>query len=285
MRIANARMEKAALRRSLVSIALVVVGWMAHAERASAGGPIGILVLKEHGVGNQALAQPYLDRFAELAARRNGWPGAKGKYVTNRPAAETFIEDENPHYAILSLPAFLAMREPHHLEVIGKVEVSLVGGRRYHVISKSAKKLEGCKGKTLASDHADDPRFIDRVVAGGDFTLADFHLLATQRPLQTIKAVATDQADCALVDDAQVAQLEHLEGVDGIESVWKSDELPPMPVVAFPAVAEPERKTFQKSLESLCDDEAKAACAEVGIEDLKACDVKPYAEVVAAYGK
>ncbi|MGH3131215.1 MAG: PhnD/SsuA/transferrin family substrate-binding protein, partial [Gaiellaceae bacterium] len=237
------------------------------------------------GVGNQALAQPYLDRMVALAAKQNGWTGVNGKYFTNRAAAAAFIKAETPHYGILSLPAFLALRGTHQLEVIGKVEVSLAGGRRYYLISKTADDLTGCKGRALATDHADDVRFIDTVVLGGAAKLADFTLVPTRRPLQTIRAVLTGQAVCALIDDAQKDQLDHLRSKDGVHTVWESAELPPMPVVAFPAAPEAERTTFKKKLDGVCEDDGKMACVEVGIDDLSGADAGDYATVVAAYGE
>lgn len=246
---------------------------------------VPIVVLKEHGVGNQALAQPYLDRMLSLAAKQNGWAGANGKYFTSRGAAAPFIKSAQPHYGILSLPVFLAMRGPYKLEVIGRVTVSLAGGRRYFLISKTAKGLNACKGGTLATDHADDPRFIDAIVFDGAAKLADFTLVQTQRPLQTIKAVMTGDALCALIDDAQKDQLDHLQDKDGVHTVWESDELPPMPVVAFPSAPTTERERFKRNLGRVCDDEGKAACAEVGIEDLTDADSGQYAEIVRAYGK
>jgi hypothetical protein len=246
---------------------------------------VPIVVLKEHGVGNQALAQPYLDRMVALSAKQNGWAGATGKYFTSRSAADAFIKSAKPHYGILSLPAFLAMREPYKLDVIGRVTVSLAGGRRYYLVSKTAKNLDGCKGQTLATDHADDPRFIDRIVFDGDATLADFTLVPTQRPLQTIKAVMTGTAVCALIDDAQKDQLDHLQDKDGLHTMWESDELPPMPVVAFPNAPAAERQRFRRNLDKLCDDEGKSACAEVGIDDLTGTDDSPYKEIVRSYGK
>ena len=252
----------------------------------AADGPVSIVVLKEHGVGNQALAQPYLDRMVTLAAKQNGWPGgANGKYFTSRSVADAFIKSAHPHYGILSLPAFLAMREPYHLDVIGKVAVSLAGGRRYYLISKTADDLNGCKGKTLATDHADDPRFIDKVVFGRQVALADFTMVPTQRPLQTIKEVLTDKAQCALIDDAQKDQLEHLQDKDGAHVVWASAELPPMPVVAFADAPAAERKQFKHNLDAVCSDEGKSACAEVGIDDLTGADDDEYAAIVRAYGK
>jgi hypothetical protein len=246
---------------------------------------VWILVVKEHGVGSPTAVQPYLDRFVAIAAERNGWGDAKGQYYNNRSAAEAFIQMHHPHYGIFSLPAFLALQAQYKLEVIGQVAVSLAGGRQYYLISKTAADLAGCKGRVVASDHADDARFIERVVAGRNFTLADFTVGETQRPLQTIKKVINGEAVCALVDDAQLAELPHLEGADGLHAVWKSEELPPMVVSAFPAASADERERFQENLAKLCEEDARSACAEVGIVSLKAATARAYAAVIAAYGQ
>jgi len=245
--------------------------------------PVGILVLKEHGVSGAAYAQPYVDKLMGIAAQINGWSGAKGQYLTSRASADAFVRANAPHYGILSLAAFLALREKYHLQVIGQVEVPLVGGQQYYLISSKAADLAGCKGQTLATDHADDLRFVERVVAAGSFTLKDFNLVQTQRPLQTIKKVIAGEALCALVDDAQLAELPHIEGVDGVHAVWKSAELPPMAVVAFPSAPAPEREAFQASLGKLCDDDGESVCAEVGMKALRAASDKDYGAVVAAY--
>lgn len=259
--------------------------WLATAGAARAEEPIRIFVLREHGVTAVSLAQPYLDRFVALAAAQNGWRSAQGSYLTSRTAAEEAIRRDDPHYAILSLPAFLALRTPHRFEVIGRVEVSLSGGRRYALISRSAADLTGCKGKSLATDHAADARFVERVVARGQFTLADFQLHATRRPLQTTRQVLDGQAVCALVDDAQLAELSHLPGAEGVRPVWESAELPQMVVVSLPDAPAKERTAFQHNLSDLCEAEGRAICAEVGIVSLSASSDKEYADVVTAYGE
>jgi hypothetical protein len=271
------------LRVTIVAAGLVLVGGLA--PPGAEGPAVGIVVVKEHGVGSAALAQPYLDRLAALAAEQNGWSATKGQYLTSRDAATAFIEAEHPHYGILSLPVFLALRSRYDLEVIGQVTVSLAGGRQYHLISRTATELAGCKGKALASDHTDDRRFVERVVAAGSFTLGDFTLLQTQRPLQAVKKVLDGDATCALVDDAQLADLAHIEGADGVRSVWKSAELPPMPVVAFPAASRAERDGFREHLHEICSGEGKDACKEVGILSLTDAGTGDYAGVVAAYGR
>lgn len=248
------------------------------------GDSVLIVVVKEHGVSAASYAQPYVDKFAALAANINQWPSAKGVYLTNRSEAETFLESNKPSYGIISLPAFLALRQKQQLRVVGQVSAALVGGRQYHLISSTASDLKGCKGKTLATDHADDPRFIDRVLGGKQFSLKDFQLLATQRPLQTIRKVLGGDAVCALIDDAQFAELSHIEGASALRSVWKSGELPPMPLVTFPNAPAATAKRFQDNLGKLCNDGGKSICEEVGIQALQAASDKDYAALVAAYG-
>lgn len=258
----------------------------APAPTAAAGeGPVRVFVLREHGVSSATVAQPYLDKFVALAAAKNGWRrGGQGVYLASRAAAEEYAQGQDPHYAILSLPAFLALRARYRLEVVGQVTLSLPGGRRYHLVSRDAADLAGCRGKTLASDHLGDPRFVERVVARGAFALADFTVQPTRRPLQTVRAVLDGKAACALVDDAQMADLPAIPGADGVRAVWSSAELPPMVVAAFPAASAEERATFQSNLVPLCDEEGKKICEEVGIVSLAPATAADYAAVVDAYG-
>lgn len=251
----------------------------------AADGTVGVLVLKEHGVGSAAQAQPYVDKFVTMAAKQNGWAGAKGAYHTSRGNADTFISAEKPHFGILSLAAFLDFRGKHNVDVIGQATVARAGGQQYHIVSKTASDLAGCKGKALASDHADDPKFIEKVVGKGAFKLGDFTLAKTTRPVQTLKKVISDEAACALIDDAQLGELGKLEGGSAVKSVWSSDKLPPMVVVAFPSAPAAEKKAFQASLGKLCEGDGKAACTEVGIQSLKSAGASDYAGVTSAYDK
>jgi hypothetical protein len=255
------------------------------ASRAEEGGGVGIVVLNEHAIGSASLAQPYLDRISAIAATQNDWPAAHGQYCTNREAAEAYIRSQAPHYGIFSLSAFLAMRKTYHLEVIGSAVVSLVGGQRYHVITQSATNLDGCRGKQLVTNHADDRQFLERVVIRNSFKLSEFTLVETSRPVLTIKKLLAGEADCALIDDAQFAELPHIPGTEGVRSVWESQQLPPMVVVALPAAPRTERKEFRNNLTLLCKGEGQSICAEVGILSIEAADQHTYAAVVAAYGR
>ena len=158
------------------------------------------------------------------------------------------------------------------------------GGRQYFLVSKSATNLAGCKGKPLASDHLDDTKFVEGVVAGGDFKMADFEVVKTRRPVQTLKKVLRDEATCALVDDAQLASLGKLEGGSAVKSVWSSKKLPPMVVVAFGHVAGAAKTNFSASLGAICVGTGRGACAEAGISALRPATDASYNKVVKAYG-
>ena len=253
---------------------------------AGAGdGTVHVLVLKEHGVGSAAQAQPYVEKFVTMAAKQNGWSAGKGEYHTSRGNADNFIAANKPNYGIMSLAAFLDYRGKHNVEVIGQAQVARAGGQQYFVVSKSASDLAGCKGQSLATDHADDTKFLEKVVAKGAFKLGDFTLTKTTRPVQTLKKVVSGDATCALIDDAQLAELGKIEGGSAVKSVWSSDKLPPMVVVAFPSAPAAEKKGFQASLGKLCEGDAKATCTEVGILSLKSAGASDYASVVDAYNK
>jgi hypothetical protein len=274
--------------RAHVRLAFLTAGLAAAAAaaapRASAGDAVGVIVLKEHAVGSTSQAQPYLDKLMGVAAQLNGWSSVKGHFQTQRGAAEAWIGSEKPHYGILSLAAYLAFKGKYNLEVVGQAVVAGGGGQQYFIVSKNQGDLAGCKGKSLATDHADDTRFIEKVVAGGSFKLGDFTLVATKRPGEAGRKVVSGDAECALIDDAQLAQLQKADGGGAAKAVWTSAKMPPMVIVAFPAAQAAEKKAFQASLPKLCEGAGKQPCDEVGLSALKTASNTDYATVVAAYG-
>lgn len=251
---------------------------------ADAGDKVNVLILKEHGVGSAASAQQYVDNLISHVATQNKWSEAAGQYLTSRATAKQWIGANNPHYGILSLAAFLDLRGPNKLEVLGSAEVSGGGGRQYFVVSGTQTTLAGCKGKTLGTDHGDDTKFIDKVVGRADFSLADFTVEDTRRPMKTINAVARGEVECALIDDAQQASLAKAEGGAAVKVVWSSKELPPMVVVAFPGAPAAEKGTFKTSLSGVCKGDGAAACKEVGLSSLASASESAYAAVIADYG-
>lgn len=274
------------LRKStlLFAVTLSLLGGLVTPRASAEGEPVRLLVLRE-SAGSTSAAQPHVDRLVRIVAKLNGWTEASGKYENRRDRAEAYIASQRPRYGILTLGAYLGLREKHGLDVIGQVDVARAGGLRYSLISKTETGLEGCKGKRLASNHAEDARFVDRVASGGQFRLADFTLVSTRRPIQTIKSVAEGAADCALIDDAQLADLRSIQGVQGIRAVWTGPTLPPMAVVAFAGAPDAEKGAFKGSLGAVCQGEGAAVCQQVGIRALKSASTADYAAVQTAYDR
>lgn len=246
---------------------------------------VQVLVLREGGAGSAATAQRYIDEVMKSVARVNEWSKVTGTYQTRREAAQTFIEEQKPSFGILSLGPFLAMRQSEKLEVLGTAKIRGGEGEHYYVVSKSAASLEECKGEKLATDHGGDERFIDAIVSGDDFDLSDFEVEKTRRPLQTLKAVIRDEATCALIDDAQMADLPHVDGGEALRPVWFSKALPAMIVVAFPAAPKDRVKSFEKNLSKICEGEGRSACDAAGILELKAGKSASLQPLIKAYEK
>lgn len=250
---------------------------------ADAGDEVQVLILKEQGVGSASTAQSYVDSLMVHLARANGWSAAKGSYQTKRAAAKEHIAAVSPQYGILSLGAFLALRAEYKLQVVGEADVEGGGGIQYYVVSKNHADVASCKGKTLATNHAGDKPFVEKVIARGAFTLADFTVVTTTRPVQTLKKVISGEAECALIDDAQLAELGNLEGGAAVHSVWLSAIMPPMPIVAFGNAPAEGVKTFKAALGSVCTGEGAKACAAAGIKALHESDAAPYQVVIDAW--
>lgn len=270
-------------RRSLAFAALALLGGLLEVGSALAGDRVRVLILMDNGVGSPGQAQPYVDKLMEIAKAKNGWDSVEGKYLTKRKAAKAFIKEKSPQFGIFSLPSFVGMRSGHGLEVVGVADVDSAGGRKFHLVSKSARDLAGCKGQKVASNHFGHKKFIESVVADGAFKLRDFDVVKTKRPVQTLKAVLRDEAVCALVDNAQLAELPKLEGAAAIRTVWSSAELPPMAVVAFSGVEAAERAKFKASLGSLCSGEGKTHCDKVGIKAIRPADGSAFAALLRKY--
>ena len=96
--------------RFLAAAAAITGATSLTATHADAGGPVNVLVLKEHGVGSAAQAQPYVEKFVAMAAKQNGWAAGKSEYHTSRGNADAFISAQKPNYGIMSLAAFLDFR-------------------------------------------------------------------------------------------------------------------------------------------------------------------------------
>jgi len=267
---------------SSVVIFAAMASVSAPSEALSSSPGVHVVVLREGGIGSAANAQSYLDRMLSVAARLNGWPSVTGAFHTDRARAQAYVATEKPQFGIFTLGAYLGLRGELGLKAIGRANARGGGGGQYFVVSRSVTALEGCEGKTLATTVADDPAFVDRVVLAGAAKLADFTVVPMKRPLQPIKAIARDEVVCALIDDAQLTELEKNPEAAGVRSLWASAQLPPMVVAALPTASAKEAEAFRESLPKVCV-EGKTECDAVGMDSLDRVDPAAFDKLVSAY--
>ncbi len=251
-------------------------------DSATATATVSMMVLRENATGSASAAQKYIDDLVAAIGKMAGWEGATGKYVTQRSAAERFIAQSHPQFGILSLSGYLALRGKHKLDVLGKADIKSGGGHQFFVVSKNQLSLASCKGKALGTNHS-DATFIDKVVSADDFDLSDFEVVDTRRPVKTLKAVVEGEVECAFIDDAQLMELQHLDGGLEVHPVWSSAALPPMVVAAFPGADPGQRKALTQALDGVCKGEGKAACEATSIV-LESTPADAFAEYEKAYG-
>ncbi len=252
-------------------------------EDAAKADGVDVLVLRVGGTGSAASAQTYIDALMTAAARVNGWAAGRGKYFTSKRLAKPWIEQTKPEYGILSLQSYLGLRKALGLSLLGTVDAAAAGGQQYFVISVGQHDLAGCRGKTLATHLAKDTTFIDNVVAGDAFSLSDFEVVDTRRPVKTLKTLLRGEAECALVDDAQMTALSKLEGAETAQAVWFSPAFPSLIVAKFPEASDADAKAFASNLGKVCEGPGADACGGAGIESLTATANDALDDVVAKY--
>lgn len=253
------------------------------AQAAAPEAAVGFVVVREAGTGSASAAQTYLDSLFASIARTNGWASATGKYFTKRSKAKKYIEETKPSFGFLSYGAYLGLRKGNGLTPIAVADATAAGGSQYFLVSKNQVTPDGCKGQTLATNHAKDARFIDRIVSGDAFDLADFTVVETTRPVQTLKAVIDGEAECALVDDAQVVALGQVDGGLLLRPLWSSEKLPAVVVVSFGSAPAEQVKSFTAHVEAMCEGDGKATCDAAGLEAIHKVEGGAFAAHQVAY--
>jgi hypothetical protein len=252
-------------------------------EPEAAADDVGFVVLRENGSGSAAQAEPFVAEMLGAMYRLTGWGEPRFQFFTARKKAKAYIDETKPHFGILTFGAYLGMHSKYKYTTIGEADAAGSGGGQYYLISRTESDLAGCKGKTLASNHFDDETFVDRVISGGAFTLSEFEVIKTKRPVQTIKKVTRDEATCALIDHAQFEALQKLDGSESVRTVWFSKGFASYVVVAFPEASKAQVKSLRDNLEKVCTGSGKETCERAGVTKLDEVAADAFAAEIAAY--
>ena len=248
-------------------------------------------VAEHAGAGaNAQNAQPYIDQFLRISESMAGWPvnSAKGQWVDDEKGAEQAIAERKPGFAILDPEVYFELRKKNALEPIAEVKGKTFNKGHYSLVVKEGtyKSLADLKGKKLISNHLSSTKYVSKVGFDGKLDVdKEFTVVKTAQPSKPIKAVARGEADAALLDDEQLAQMKEL--APDLKVIWTSPALPPTPVVAFTKNATPaDRAAFAKSLLKLCQDaKGKPVCESMFIDTFAPVNKAAYTEATKRYDK
>lgn len=269
--------------RSRLALLFGLLGSLA-LPAVSHAGPRDFVVFAPGMGASEAEAKPYLDTFFAYLEKQLHWPAKSGHgtYLDDEKAVGQYIAKENPGYALVPPSYFLQLtckKAPITplASIVGLSDTT--GSGRFHVVVKDEqyKTLADLKGKRIASNHLQDPRFVSKVVLGGKYDAEkDFVLAPTNSPIKPFKEVDRGQADAALVDDAQLQHMESLPFGKSLKVVYSSEALPPFPVVAFNSVVSAaDRAAVGKALVGMCQ-------SEEGAKVCKSLQITKFAPVNAA---
>lgn len=274
-----------AIASLLTTLAATPIPAAAGDDAGASADDVNFVVLRENGTGSAAQAQPFVAEMLGVMYGLAGWGDeAKFSYETTRKKAKAYIDAEKPEFGIMTFGAFLGLHKAYGYDAIGEADAAGSGGGHYYMISREASDLAGCKGKTLASNHFDDDKFIDKVVSGGAFTLAEFEVVKTRRPVQTLKKVTRDEAVCALIDHAQFEALQKLDGHEGVHTVWFSRDFSSYVVVAFKDASDKQKKTLRNNLDKVCTGDGKKSCERAGVTKLAKVGDGEFKDLLQDYG-
>jgi ABC-type phosphate/phosphonate transport system substrate-binding protein len=250
----------------------VLFATLAVASTAFAG-PRDFVVVHTYEGGTQQQAQPFLDKFLGHVENTLGWPAksTSGQFFPEYPdpAFATYLADKKPGYGMFDPEIYLELRKKEGLVPLASVDGKGKALGHLHLVVKdpALKKLEDLKGKVLASNHLQSPRFTSKVAFEGKIDVTKHFAKADAKLslLKALKAVEAGEAQAALVSDED-EEWRKASAYSGLTVIWSSPALPKMVVAAFGKSAAPKDKdAFAKALPTLCDAKGADVCKEMGI--------------------
>ncbi len=277
------------------------------AEAAQAPDTQGLVVCYPYAPGTVEAARPVMQRLGETLAARAGAAG-RATFFDRRPAAREHVDRERPAFAILTLPLYLAWREPLGLEALASTERRGTAVERFHVVVPAGspwRTLDDLRAAppagrrpVLWSSHFDDLRFASRVLLAGGLALApddagagDARGVATPQPLRALRRMAAGQpfegvpVDAVVLEEPAWAEVQRLKTFQGaLRSVFTSPTLPTPLAVALRGADADAAQRLRAALLGLREDAAgRELLTTLQLTGFEAVDAAALAAAAARY--
>ena len=200
------------------------------------------------------------------------------------------LAEKNPKFAITSLGLYLELHTQHNLVPVVQPKIKGSASERYRVMVQKDKykSLDELKGKTLGGTVLEEPSFIGKIVFAGKYDIANFFDLKTStQAIRALRSLDKGELDAVILNEQQFSGLASLHLDTPLETIFTSDEIPLMGVVANTAITTAEeRARFGKALEGMCtDSEGKKLCELFGVESFVPVDAKVFEPMVKLWAE
>ncbi len=260
-------------------------------------GPRDFIVEHAGSGGDQATAQPLIDKFLRYLEKSCGWPAnsATGAFSETPKGAMAAIDEHKPGYGLFDPDLWLFLRKKDDLQVLVTVEGKRQAAGKMHLFVKSdspAKALTDLKGKKLASNHIQSKQYVSKVIFDGKIDVGTFFTVVDVPTLfKAFKALDRGEADAVLIgeDDLEYLKKENSPYLASAREVFTSAPTPPTPMVAFGKnTTAKDREAVVKALVKMCSDEAGGGadiCRQLEITKFALPDKAAFDEAVRRYEK
>lgn len=238
-----------------------------------------VVVCYPGGPINEADANAAMNAMLRVVERVGNWPSNQfsSTFTVDTDQCRALLNTQNPPFAITSLGLFLDQRKSKHLEPIVQPRMKGQVSEQYRILTQKGKfaSLDALKGKSLGGSVFGEPDFLSRIVFAGKLDpSAYFELKPGKQALRSLRALDRGELDAVLVNGQQYSALSSLPLQSTLETVFTSDPIPLMGLVANTTLAsEDDRQRFENALVATCKDpEGKKLCDLFGIDDFVAAN-------------
>lgn len=195
------------------------------------------------------------------------------------------ITEKKPKFAITSLGLYLEQREKQHWIPLIQPSIKGKNSEQYRIVVEKDKyhSLDELKGKSLSGTPLEETAFVGKIVMAGKYDPASyFDLKPNNQAIRALRALDKGELDAVLLTESQYAALTSLNLPNPVETIFTSEPIPLMGVVANgKSTTVEERERFAKALEGMCGDaEGKKLCDLFGIDSFNSVNPAIYEPMV-----
>lgn len=258
---------------------LLSVGLLVSFSLCAATGSETVLVCYPGGSVNANDANGAMTSMLRVVERVGQWQenSFNSLFTTKVDECKTQMAENNPKFAITSLGLFLALREQYHLLPVVQPKIKGQTSERYRllVLKDKYQNIEDLKGKSLGGTVLEELPFLGKIVFAGQYDPNSFfELKPSNQAIRALRSVAKGELDATILNGQQFDALSSLHLENPLETIFTSEEIPLMGMVAnTKTTTTEERERFAKALEGMCDDtEGKKLCELFGVDAFVAVD-------------